>query len=64
MTWTGFFWGIGDVLDTTFTVLHSDVIGNKFNYSLVVLGFIGLFFWLNKQRQYNEQAKNDPNQLK
>ena len=64
MTWSGLFWGIGDFLDKTFTVLHSDVIGNKFNYSLIVLGFFGLFFWLNKQRKMSEKAKNDPNQLK
>jgi len=64
MTWSGLFWGIGDFLDSTFVILQSDMIGNKFNYSLIVLGFIGLFFWLNKQRKFNNDAKNNPNQLK
>jgi hypothetical protein len=41
-----------------------DNIGNVFNYSCIVLGFVGLFIWLNKQRKFNEQAKNNPNQLK
>lgn len=41
-----------------------DNVGNVFNYSCIVLGFIGLFIWLNKQRKFNEQAKNNPNQLK
>jgi hypothetical protein len=41
-----------------------DNVGNVFNYSCIVLGFVGLFIWLNKQRKFNEQAKNNPNQLK
>ena len=41
-----------------------DNIGHVFNYSCIVLGFVGLFIWLNKQRKFNEQAKNNPNQLK
>ncbi len=64
MTWTGIFWGIGDFLDWTFIILQSDMIGNIFNYSMIVLGFIGLFFWLNKQAKFNKQAENDPNQIK
>lgn len=40
-----------------------DNIGNIFNYSCIVLGFVGLFYWLNLQRKFNEQAKNDPNKL-
>jgi len=64
MTWTGFFWGLGDLLDATFTILRSDMIGNIFNYSLIVLGFVGLFYWLKKQKEFNQQAENDPNQIK
>ena len=41
-----------------------DNVGNVFNYSCIVLGFVGLFIWLNKQRKFNEEAKNNPNQLK
>lgn len=41
-----------------------DNIGNIVNYFFLSLGFVGLFIWLNKQRKYSEQAKNNPNQLK
>ena len=41
-----------------------DNVGNVFNYSCIVLGFVGLFIWLNKQRKYNEEAESNPNQLK
>jgi tellurite resistance protein TehA-like permease len=41
-----------------------DNVGNVFNYSCIVLGFVGLFIWLNKQRKFNEEAKNNTNQLK
>ncbi len=64
MTLSNIFWGIGDVLQSTFVMLQEDMIGNKLNYALIVLGFIGLFYWLNWQRKFNEQAKNNPNQLK
>jgi len=41
-----------------------DNIGNIINYSLIVLGFIGFFIWMSKQVKFNNQAKNNPNQLK
>ena len=57
------FWAIGDFMnDVAFVPL--EMIGNIFNYSCIVLGFVGLFYWLNKQKQFTEQAKNDPDQLK
>lgn len=64
MTLTELFWGIGDFMTWTFGMLESDAIGNKFNYLTIALGFVGLFYWLNWQRKFNEQAENDPNQLK
>jgi len=64
MTLYDLFWGIGDFLTWTFTLLQADMIGNIFNYSCIVLGFIGLFYWLNWQKKFNAQAENDPNQLK
>lgn len=64
MTLTDFFWGIGDFLTWTFNLLQADAIGNIFNYSCIVLGFVGLFYWLNLQRKFNAQAENDPNQRK
>ena len=41
-----------------------DIVGNVFNYSFIVLGFICLFYWLNYQRKFNKEAENNPNQIK
>ena len=62
MTLSGFFYGLGDIFQWTFQLF--EVIGNSFNYSLIVLGFIGLFYWLNKQRKFNAKAQNNPDQFK
>lgn len=64
MTSTDIFWGIGDFMQWTFNLLQADAIGDLFNYAVILLGFVGLFYWLNWQRKFNEQAANDPNQLK
>jgi hypothetical protein len=64
MTLSSIFWGIGDFLTATFTLLQENMVGDKLNYAIIALGFIGLFYWLNLQRKFNEKAKNDPNQLK
>ena len=53
---------IGDFLTWTFGIF--EVIGNAFNYSVIVLGFFGLFFWLNKQRKFNAEAAANKNQIK
>ncbi|MEM9051144.1 MAG: hypothetical protein AAGC47_03735 [Bacteroidota bacterium] len=34
------------------------------NYIFLVIGFLGMFYWLNMQRKYNNQAANNPNQIK
>lgn len=62
MSSTKVFYAISDFLTWTFGFFEH--VGNIFNYSVIVLGFIGLFYWLNWQKQFNEKAKNDPNQLK
>ena len=62
MSSSDFFYCIGDFLTWTFGFF--EVVGNVFNNILIVLGFIGMFYWLNWQRKFNEQAKNDPNQIK
>ena len=64
MTLSNIFWGIGDLLQATFVLLQENMVGNKFNYAVIALGFIGLFYWLNWQKKFNDRAKNDPNQLK
>lgn len=64
MTLSGFFFGIADFMQLPFTFLQADMIGNIFNYSCIVLGFLGLFFWLNMQRKFNAAAESDPGKLK
>lgn len=56
-------WGFGDGAQWFLGLIY-DNIGNIFNYSMIVLGFIGLFYWLAKQKGFNDQAANNPNQLK
>lgn len=70
MTLDGFFRGIGSFLQWTFNLLQDNVfsegLGLTFfmNTGIVVIGFVGLFYWLNTQRKFNDQAKNNPNQIK
>ncbi len=64
MTLSGFFYGLADFIQMTFRLLEADMIGNIFNYSCIVLGFVGLFIWLNMQKKYNAAAENNPDQLK
>lgn len=51
------FYAIADLLTWTFGIF--EMIGNTFNYSLIVLGFIGLFYWLNLQKKFNDKAKKE-----
>ena len=62
MTSNLIFYGIAKMLQTSF--LFYEFIQNKFNYACIILGFIGLFYWLNYQRKFNQEAENNPNQIK
>jgi hypothetical protein len=65
MTLDGFFRGLGDVLQWTFNILENDMPTTFLvNTGAVLLGFVGLFYWLNLQRKFNAQAEKDPNKLK
>jgi hypothetical protein len=65
MTLDGFFRGLGDVLQWTFNILENDMPTTFLvNTGAVLLGFVGLFYWLNLQRKFNAQAEEDPDQLK
>ncbi|MFT5777133.1 MAG: hypothetical protein ACI837_000064 [Crocinitomicaceae bacterium] len=57
-----FFWGLGDIFQWVLSPLDS--IGNIFNYTLIVVGFIGMFIWLNKQHKFNKAAEATPGKLK
>lgn len=62
MSSSDIFWGIGDLMQWTFGIF--EVIGNSFNYFLVVLGFVGFAIWMNMQKKYNAEAEANPNQIK
>jgi hypothetical protein len=62
MNSSDFFYGIADFLQWTFGFF--EWVGNMFNASMLILGFFGLFFWLNTQRKFNNKAANDPSKLK
>jgi len=65
MTLDGFFRGLGDVLQWTFNILENDMPTTFLvNTGAVLLGFVGLFYWLNLQRKFNAQAEKDPDKLK
>jgi hypothetical protein len=52
----------GDLLTASFKFF--EVVGNVFNYSLIVLGFFGFYYWMNIQKKLNDKASQDPNQIK
>jgi hypothetical protein len=57
------FEGLGDLILWSTEIIFENV-GNMFNTAVILLGFVGLFFWLNTQRKFNEKASNNPDQLK
>jgi len=64
MTFSEFFYGLGDLLTWLLHFLQGDIIGNIFNNILLALGFIGFFIWMFKQKKFNDAAKSNPNQIK
>tara|TARA_B100000508_G_scaffold141097_1_gene147105 strand:- start:216342 stop:216533 length:192 start_codon:yes stop_codon:yes gene_type:complete len=54
---------LGDFILWTTEILFENI-GNMFNNMVIVLGFIGLFIWLRFQHKFNQEAKNNPDQLK
>ena len=55
--------GLGDFILWTTEILFENI-GNLFNNAVIILGFIGLFYWLNYQKKFNQEAENNPNQIK
>jgi hypothetical protein len=62
MNSSGVFYNIGLYTELFVSSIY-DNIGNIFNYSCIVLGFIGLFYWLNFQHKDTQRAKKDPNKI-
>ena len=60
MTLSGIFHGIGDFLLWTFNILENEEpVTMIFNYGAIVLGFVGLFYWLNIQKKLSAKAKRE-----
>ena len=60
MTLNGIFRGIGDFMQWVFQVLENDFgLTSIMNIMVIVLGFVGLGYWLNCQRKMTAKAKEE-----
>mgnify|MGYP006901752005 CR=1 FL=1 len=48
-------YSLGDFFQSTFGILIA--LGNIPNYLFIILGFVGLFYWLNLQKKYSREDK-------
>jgi len=65
MTFTSFFWALGDLLGSMLSLFDADgmmttIVGNTLILSIA----FGLLRWLLWQKKLNTQAEADENQLK
>ncbi|MBM3419037.1 MAG: hypothetical protein FJY17_08995 [Bacteroidetes bacterium] len=60
MSTTDFFWNLGDLFQATFLIF--EVVGNYFNYLLILLGFFGFIYWMNIQRKLSAKS-NVPSEV-
>lgn len=56
MSSSDFFWEFGEISQTAIAAVY-DNIGNVFNYSCIVLGFVGLFIWLKMQHRFTKEEE-------
>lgn len=52
---TDFFIGFGHLCQKFFKIMPH--VGNKYNYFMIVVGFIALFVWLKVQNDYTKAAR-------
>jgi hypothetical protein len=57
------FYAIADFM-YDYAFIPMEYVGNIFNYSCIVLGFFGLFYWLRRQNTFNKKAESEANKLK
>lgn len=57
MTWNDLIYGIGDLATETFKILP--VLGNNFNWFIIVIGMVLMAIWLKMQADYNKEAKKN-----
>jgi hypothetical protein len=53
-----FFEGLGDLF-TNYLFIPFEVIGDMLNWGIIALGFVGLFYWLNLQKKFNDKAEKE-----
>ncbi len=59
---TDFIYWLGDFFTTIFGWFEK--LGNLPNYGLIALAFGLLFWWMKLQKEYDNKAASDSNQLK
>jgi len=52
---TEFLYGFGHWCQKAFKIMP--MIGNKYNFFMIVVGFIALFIWLSVQSKYTKEAR-------
>lgn len=56
MNFTELVYAIGDFFQATFKILP--LLGNKVNWLFIIIGFVGMVYWLRKQSKYNKEAES------
>ncbi len=62
MSSSDIFYNIGYFLEWTLSIF--DIIGNSFNFILLISGFLGFIYWMFLQYSFNKKASSDPSQIK
>lgn len=57
MYWNDIVYATGDLLRASFKALP--MIGNSFNYLMIVVGFILIFGWMRRMAQYDKEAEQN-----
>jgi hypothetical protein len=58
MSSRAFFEGLGDLF-ANYLFVPFEMIGDMFNWAVIALGFVGLFFWLNTQKKLSDKAAKE-----
>jgi len=56
-------WSVGIWTENFLGAIYDNV-GDYFNRFMMLIGFILLVYWLIKLNKYNQEAANNPNQIK
>ena len=58
-TWTGLMHKTGDLFQWTFRLMEGP--NRNMNICFIVIGFIGVIYWLSRQFKYNQAAEQSGN---